>query len=500
MKGGATLSYLFGDLNREMTKGNYDTDFSNLNDGCEFPSLEVRSRNMVYKHNMRLYTGEYAINKNLVALVNDEYREINYKTIPLNYFELIVNKLDSLLFANDITIKTGDIERDKIVNKLVERTGWLKGIRKAVKLCEIYGDSCIKTYTGGVSAFSPLFCYKVVDISNKEKVIGYVMHELLYDCTKGPNNNNKIYTPSHIRILISCKGFDFERVYRYNGSNSFGTIGAPVKYKYNGRWIPKKGKYYFSGIDDAETLQWLSVNIEKDGVYGSSSFASIKDLIFAIENRLSTENWVIDAHGKPILIVGMNAVKTDEATGTYYMGIINGKYMINNGNEVKPEYLTWDGKLDASKQVRDDLMSTFYELSEMGKCFLSGEYTGNVSEESLNNIIKSAIDRGNRELNDFWFEIRKSLYVLCRLNDIDVKLEDVNVDFNVGRADDAKVLAEVCDLLLSMGLFSKETLLSKFWGYNSEDAEAEFVRIKKEKEGGDSINDNTGKNETVIRV
>ena len=492
------MSYLYPDIDeyRTMTKGNYATDFSNLNDGYMFPPTEVRSRNKVYKHNMRLFTGEYAKNKQLVAQIDGIYQPINYKVLPLNYFELIVNKLDSLLFGNELTVKTGNIERDKVVNELIDKTAWVKSVRQAVKLCEIYGDSCLKTYKYGASAFSPLFAYKVVDESDKNNVKGYVLHEIIYDKEHGPYENN--YTPAYIRILISCAGYDFERVYRYFGTNAYGRLGEPVKFKYKNRWIPKSGKYYWSGIDKP-TVQWLSVNTEKDGVYGTSSFQSIKQLVFAIENRLSTENWVIDAHGKPYLVVGMQSLKTDERTGNYYLSVINGKYMVNNGNEVDPHYVEWDGKLDASKTVRDDLMSSFYELSEMGKTFLSGEYTGNVSEESLNNIIKSAIDRGNREVNDFWYSIRDSLYVLCKLNNIDIDIEDINIQFNVGRTDDDKQVAEIAGLLTSQGILSKETTLSRYFGYNEEQARAELVRIKNENAGGVGENDGKGKVETVIR-
>ena len=484
------------DLVVNRIRGSYDTDFSNLNEGCVFPSGEVRARNKAYEFNRKLFTGEYAQNKNLVALVNEEYTQINYKVLPLNYFELIVNKLDSLLFGNEITVTTGDIERDKLVHRLIERTGWVKSIRQAVKFTEIYGDCPIKTYQHGVSVFSPKFGYKVLDISDKNNVKGYVLHELLYD--KIVNNNVVNYKPTHIRLLISCKGFEYERVYEYSGTNKSGRLGKPVRYKYKDRWIPKKGRYYYTNINDVETVQWLSVNTEKDGVYGSSAFDNVRDLIFAIENRLSTENWVIDAHGKPLLLVGMSSLKTDEKTGEYYLSVINGKYMVDRGgSENKPEYLTWDGKLDASKQVRDDLMDTFYELSEMGKTFLSGEYSGNISEESLNNIIKSAIDRGNREVNDIWYSIRDSLYVLCRLNNIDIHIEDINITFNVGRADDVKIIADICEKLNNIGLFSKQTLLNKYFGYTADDAIAEFDRIKLE-QGGET-DDTNGFAEADVR-
>ena len=470
--------------NYSSNNANYDTDFGNLREGCIFPSYDVQSRNIKYGYNMKLYNGDYAKNKLLVAMVDGQPQPINYKVLPTFKFETVINKLDSLMFGNEAIITTGDLERDKAVRRLVDRTHWLKGVREAVKLAEIYGDSYIKTGRFGVSAFSPKYAYKVIDISDKTKVVGYVLHEILYDTRKSMYGVD--YTPSHIRILISCKGFDYERVFEYNGDNLRGTLGKPVRYKYKDRWIPRKGRYYWTGIDDCETVQCLSVNTTKtQGVYGTSALQPIAPIVFAIENRLSTENYVVDNHGKPLMLVSQQLMGTNENTGEYYLKVIDNKYIINKGLEDnKPEYLTWDGKLENSKTIRDDLLEEFYSLTEMGKTFLSGEYKGNISEESLNNLIKGAIDRGVRDLNDLWYDIVRSLYMLCRLNNIDVNIEDININFNIGRVDDTKQISEICETLDKMKLFSKETLLNKFWGYSSEDAQAEFERIAKEQIGG----------------
>lgn len=81
--------------------------------------------------------------------------------------------------------------------------------------------------------------------------------------------NNEVYKPTHIRLLISCDGFDFERVFEYFGDENSGRLGRPVRFKYKDRWIPRKGRYYKTDLD-VSTVQWLSVNIENDGVYGTS--------------------------------------------------------------------------------------------------------------------------------------------------------------------------------------------------------------------------------------
>lgn len=483
---------------RYFTKGRYDTDLHNINEGQSFPSPEVRARHAIYESNMRLFNGDYSRGKRLLVRIDGAPKEVDYKILPLNFFKLIINKLDSMLFSNEWIIHTGDIERDRIVNSLIERTSWIDGIRKAVRLCEIYGDCIIKTYRNGISACAPYHGYKVVDSTNINKTKWYVLREYLFDNKFNPMFD-EAEMPSHIRILISAPGFDYERVFEYNGNIYNGTIGKPVRYKYNDRWIPKSGRYYNSGVD-IHTVQWMSVNTEDDGLYGTSAFDSIKHLVFALENRMSMDNFILDAHGLPLLIIGMTMALPDEQTGGYKLRTINDKFLIDHsaGGENKPQYLTWDGHLDNSKQVRDDLLGYFYELSEMGRTYLSGEYQGNPSEETISNIIKSAIDRGTREINTLYPEIKKSLYVLCHLNDIDVNIEDINIEFNIGRADDIKVLSEVCDTLSASGLFSKETLLCKFWGYNIEDAKAEIDLVKKEKEAVE--NDSSGMAGEVVRL
>ena len=470
---------------RIYSKGQYNTDFRNIRPGASFPSTEVRARNLVYRSNKRLFTGEYASNKKLIARIDGNEEEVDYKVLPLNYFKLIVNKIDSLLWSNDVTIHTGNSETDNLVNKLIERTGWLDSIRYASKLAEIYGDVILKTYTNGVSVCPPMEGYKVLDKTDKS-VKGFVLKELLYEDQMFSNEFNS--KPSYIRILISCPGFDYERVFRYSGDYWSGTLGEPVRIKYKDRWIPKRGRYYFSGVDEP-TVQWFSVNIEDDGVYGTSSFENVKKIIWALENRLTMDNYVLDAHGMPILLIGQSAVIPDEKTKGYKLKVIDNKFLIARdiNGEPKASYLTWDGKLENSKTVRDDLLGHFYELSEMGKVFLSGQVQGNPSEETLGNIIKSAIDRGHREINYLYTDMKKSLYVLCRLNNIDIRLEDISIELNIGRADDAQVLAKVCETLLSCNLFSKETLRKMYYGYDADSSKAEDALIQKE--GGGDLDD-----------
>ena len=474
------MSYLFENY-VERPRLSPDTSFEHVKCGADFPSDFVKYRNCEYMFNHKLYSGDYARGKYLTLLVNQIEHECPYRTVPLNYFETVTNKLESLLFNNNITVKTGDSARDKRIESLMLSCDWIHSIRKGVKNALIYGDSILKTYRRGVSALTPLHGFKVVDSSDKDLVKGVVLHELLYD-SEG--------TPTHIRILISSVGFEYERVYEYVGDSFSGKIGKPVRWKYRGRWIPVKGRYYFTEISDASTVQWLSLNTEKNLYYGSSCFDNIKQIVFHLERRLATEAWVVDNHSAPLLTVSMQSIQENELTGRQTLKVVDGKYLINHGEQDSNsfKYIEWDGKLDASKSVRDSLMSALYELSELGRCFLSGELSiSNISEETLNNIIKTALDRAARILNDLYLPIRDSLYVLCRLNGIEVLKDDLNISFNIGQVDDAKTIAQVCTELSTNNMMSRSTLLQKFFGYSAEDADEELKKVSEERDKNKDI-------------
>lgn len=462
------------DLYRLLSKGQYDTDFSFMNTGADFPSKEVQGRNIVYEYRHKQYTGEYARNKRLIARIQDREQEIPYKVISLNYFKLLSNKMTDLVMNNDIAVKTGDIERDKLVGKLIEKNNYVGSIRKAFKMCTEYGDVCLKSSIKSVSPFAPTHAFKVVDSSDTNMTKAIVLYEYLYD--KGDTTKTYRYVRFEIhfdnRIFEIVKTFDCGL---YNGKYG-GRVGESIDYEYKGRKIPKDGIWYSTGVLDCKLVQWISINSEDDGVYGSSVYEDIEDIVYAIEQRLSVNQHLLDNSMTPFLVVGMDMIDTDPETGKRSLKLVNGTYMVSSGDtEVKSVELNYN--LTNSENMLGILKQFLYELSEMGKTFLSGEYSGNISEESLNNIIKSAIDKGNRLINEMYAGFVDALYCLCRLNGIELKREDITIVFNVGRTDDDKAVADVCTTLVTNKILSKATVREKYYGYNKEQSDNEDKQI-----------------------
>ena len=481
------------DLYRLLYKGQYDTNFSFLNTGAEFPSKEVQGRNIVYRYRHKQYNGQYARNKRLIARIQDTEQEIPYKVISLNYFKLLTNKMTDLVLNNDIAVKTGDIQRDKEVNKLIEKVCFVDSMRQAFKMCTEYGDVCMKAHFNGVSSFAPTHAFKVIDSSDTNNIKAIVLYEFMSKA----GDNKAPY--AYVRFEVHFNGRIFEIVKEYNGgtfNGDFGgTVGNSVDYEYKGRKISKDGNWYSTGINDNKLVQWISINTEDDGVYGSSIYVDIEDIVYAIEQRISVNQHLLDNSMTPFLVVGMDMIDTDPNTGKRTLKLVNGTYMVSSGDtDVKSVELNYN--LSNSENMLGILKQFLYELSEMGKTFLSGEYSGNISEETLNNTIKSAIDKGNRLINEMYNGFISSLYSLCRLNGIDINREDLTIVFNVGRTDDDAAIADVSTTLVNNKILSKATVREKYYGYNKEQSDNEDRQIALE--NGETLQDEEINNQDNI--
>lgn len=459
----------------------YEHDFSFLNIGEQFPTMRMQYKNADYRFRKKQFSGKYAQNRMLLTLVQGTEREIPYRQIGLNYYKLLTNKIIDLIFNNEIIIKTGNKDNDNALNKVVEKTSWIKNIRKAVKYVTIYGDSCIKTYKEGASVFSPDKAFKVVAANDSNTVLAYVLWQPIKVKEFGE------YKYKYIRFEIHTKGMIYELVKEYQGGFNCGNLGRAVEYEYNGRKIKSEGNWYTTPVPDLEMVQWLTINETPDAVYGESLYTDIQDIVTCIEQRISMEHHALNSLSDPLLIVGMSSIVECE-DGSFKLKTVNdGKMLVtedrNNDKSIIPQSFQQDFKLDTYSDFVDQLKSELYELSELGRVYLSSEYSGNISEESISNLIKGAIDKANRILTDVYDSIRDSLYVLARCNDIEVEKSDLLINFGIGQTDNDKNIADVCQILSTNKILSKQTLREKYFGYSEEQSIQEEQQILKEDAG-----------------
>jgi hypothetical protein len=99
--------------------------------------------------------------------------------------------------------------------------------------------------------------------------------------------------------------------------------------------------------------------------WGISDYEDLVDLFFAINNRLSRNEHILDKHGDPILAVPQGVVDDKGEVSRQKLGMIVLPSHPINGEVSKPEYIVWDSKLESSFAQIDVLLEQLWISSQM---------------------------------------------------------------------------------------------------------------------------------------
>lgn len=108
-------------------------------------------------------------------------------------------------------------------------------------------------------------------------------------------------------------------------------------------------------------------------VYGSDDFAAIDSIIVELTTRMAQISNILDKHADPSLVGPPTLLSLDENGELYFK---KGKFYSVSQGEEKPEYLTWDGKIDSAFRQCEFLIKQLYVLSEMGSTLLGADDGG----------------------------------------------------------------------------------------------------------------------------
>ena len=462
-------------------KGVYHTSLDFLdNTDKPFINYNTRINHSRMKYMMKLFTGKYNEGIKLSYWQDGCLMESPFQVVKLGYYKVLVDKIDSLFWSNDVLVKCGDPAKDKEITKIIERTKFFHTIREGIRLCEIYGNCFVRVSKIGLSCV-PMNCVPILNPHDVREISAYFLYEYLRD------KDGKV---DSIRLEIHTPGEIFEQVREYSGNSLFAQVlGRAKSYNYRGRNIPASGITYQTGCNLSLVNNFV-MNAEADPVWGSSCLEDIKDVVTLNEILLTTSGRVIQSNSRPLLTCDISQTTVSEKSGERRLKLAqdeSGKqYMITTpGN--KPEYLEIQGSLDKSADLREELMEHMYALSQLGKIYWTSDVKGQVSTDTINSLISSAVDKVNKDLNSIWYTIRELLWALLTLNGIDVDIEDLSITFSIGKSLSQKETAQVIKTLDDAGILSKKSMLQKFFGMDEEAAQAELDAVKQEKEAANPI-------------
>jgi hypothetical protein len=232
-----------------------------------------------------------------------------------------------------------------------------------------------------------------------------------------------------------------------------------------------------TGIDDF-AVQVLTNVTNSETLYGVSDYEAIKDVHRDLIWRIFCLKRVLDKHSAPSLMGNSTMLTKDPVTGREYVKI--GNFFVRDTDSMpKPEYLTWDGNVEAVKWEIEWLTNQMYTLSEMGAAFLEGAGKGEVnSGRALRLRMTSPLIKAQRIAGKNDTAVKKIVRITGLTHGLNLTLGDISLTWNDGLPNDERDMVDVLNIATGGKPFmSQKTAIKRFLGLDDANTQEEIDDI-----------------------
>lgn len=280
---------------------------------------------------------------------------------------------------------------------------------------------------------------------------------------------------------IHFPGTIYHEVYQYDKSQ--GKIVAQVD----------PGQFGYPNEEETGVKRSLIFHIpnvrDGSGFWGKSDYYDLETLFFAIDNRLTKVDNILDKHSDPILAVPPGVIDDEGKINKEALG------MFEVDNEVpgfnKPEYIVWNANLDAAEKEVDRLVDLLLTVSEISPASISiNDKSGGAAESgrALKFKLLSTIRKSKRKQR-YYDQAMKDMLVTAqelaqaagvKVGDIDISgTERPKITWNDGVINDEVEESEIVTARIANGTMSPADGIAKQDGLNPEDAKKKAAEIEK---------------------
>lgn len=446
------------------------SDLTWLNEGQVFPPLVEQPRVERYAQNEQLFNNDHfssAVYRHRTGItvpsigaydhcckrisrVIGNFDEVISFPVLLNYQRFMSLKMADLVCGEQPTITGATPEENAKVKWIQDNTDFFAKLYSAVLDISRYGDVPIRIYKDSATGFFN-FCiwdaggwYPIV---SQDGTFTILKHCLCWLENKNPSATALPDWYLHVQIHDTQNPGEYEHRVYHNGGNRQ-TIGKLVSTtKHN------------TGLDVCAVFNIRAFNVSGT-VYGYDDYVPLDALLAEIIVRVSQISAILDKHADPSLVGPVTMLKQDPKTGEMYFE--KGKFYGINPDDAKPEYLVWNGQLDAAFQQLEFLVNQLYIVSEMGAALTGGaDGSANaVSGTAMRAKMVNPLAKARRVSNALTLPVRRLFSVIgSGLPDIDSKTGEpgsgkdtdlpfahVSVQWEDGLPDDPREQIENCKL------------------------------------------------------
>ena len=416
--------------------------------GAKFPPEDEERRLKRYKEDSDLFKGKtlkvYGDELSLWAS-SLHMKDVDIQ-IAIKYPQLLTKKTADFVCGEPVNVDAGD-DTDKVVKRL-EVVEFNDTLYESIMDVSRFGNAVLKILDNRISIIPPKNWFPIVDEFDKKHIINQVI---------------AFRTEKSIYVEIHYEGYYIRRTYaivddvRDEGFCRFGQL--------------LKEETVQTNIDDF-AVQVLSNVTDSESLYGVSDYDVIKDVHCELVWRLFCLKRILDKHSAPSLLGNSTMLTTDPVTGREYVRM--GNFFVRDTDSIpKPEYLTWDGNVEAVKWHIDYLTNQMYTLSEMGAAFLEGAGKGEVnSGRALKLRMTSPLIKAQRITGKNNTVVKKIIKICSLAGGINIPLEQIALTWNDGLPNDERDVAEMLNIATSGKPFmSQSAAIKRFMGLSDEETQ-----------------------------
>lgn len=433
------------------------TDLNWITPGQLFPPRGEEGRLKAYEKYEYMFSGEYErvfgsgfANKAMELRM----RDAKVSTV-INYPQLLSKKTADFVCGEPPIIDVGD-NTDAMQDEL-DGMNFSNILYESFMDVSRFGNSVVKTLDDRVSITPPKYWYPIVDIYDKKKikqqVIAFVADRTIY-------------------VEIHEPGVYEKRIYEAEpGENKqYLKFGKPIG-----------GFQRIATNIDENAVQVLSNVTSSDSLYGVSDYDIIKDTLKQLLWRIFCVERILDKHSAPSIVGPGTMLEKDPITGLTLIKAGN-FFKRDSADTPAPEYLTWDGNLDAVRWEIEWLTNQMYTLSEMGAAFLEGAGQGEVnSGRALRLRMTSPLVKAKRLVGINEQTVKKIVRNVALSRGMRVEIKDISTVWNDGIPNDTIEDSELYERATGGKPFmSQLTAVKRFGNLDDQAAEEELAAIEGE--------------------
>lgn len=442
-----------------------------------FPDKDSRIRLLNYEYYGRLFYGKH-FDAFRIQIDDDDYNRAYAKLryIVVNFAGLISKIVADMLFSEPLTIKTEDGDQEFI------EALW----RENQMDIQCYESALGNSYNGDA-------LFKV----RKDKQNQIIIEDI----------TPKVYFPTLNPFNVRAKPKDIALAWTFNKGNkeylrkeihTEGNIENKVFEMQGDKMVTDVGVGILGDSDIVDTLKTkidrnLIIHVPnwKTGEthFGISDYFDLDSLFYALNNRISSVDNILDKHSDPILMVPPGVLDEKGRVKKKALGVIE---IGEDAATGKPEYIVWDASLENAFKEIEKLVEFMYLVGEISPDVLGlGEGVSD-SGRALKFKLMRTIAKVARKKLYYDRAIKETLYVAQKL----AKAWNLEVDgkkltkepvvpeliWADGLPIDNSEQIDTETKALDAGLTDKKDSIMRVYGYDEKQAEEKAKVIEKEKE------------------